>query len=100
MARRRGGLPADAPLRLFPRVSPLEQLRPHDSSEDRAAALPAGMLSGLVAALTGNSGAGGALGAGGLAGPGGAGGPAGQLAAQLAWPPAGSLMMPGYWRVG
>ena len=42
-ARRRGGLPADAPLRLFPRVSPLDQLRPHESSEDRAAQAAIGL---------------------------------------------------------
>src|ERR1700761_1308345 len=94
-ARRRGGLPADAPLRLFPRVSPLEQLRPHESSEDRAASMPTGLLSGLAAVLSG--------GTGGLAGHGGAWsawGPAGQLAAQLLSPPGGELIMPGYWRVG
>jgi protease-4 len=103
-ARRRGGLPADAPLRMFPRMSPLEQLRQHDSSEDRAAALPGGVLSGGVlaglAAVLSGSGAG--NGAGGLIGPGGSGawGAAGQLAAQLTGPPAGALMMPGYWRIG
>ncbi|MBV9792866.1 MAG: signal peptide peptidase SppA [Actinobacteria bacterium] len=98
-ARRRGGLPADAPLKLFPRVSPVEQLRSRDSSEDRAAALPGGLLSGLAALLTG-SGSGYGVGAAGLAGAGRAWGPAGQLAAQLLAPPAGELMMPGYWRVG
>ena len=92
-ARRRGGLPAGAPLRLFPRVGPLDQLRPHENSEDRAAALPAGPLSN--AALSG-----GALSNAALSGvaaalnglPGGLG--------QLAWPASGPLMMPGYWRVG
>jgi protease-4 len=98
-ARRRGGLPANAPLRLFPRVSPLDQLRPHENSEDRAASLPGGVLSGLAALLTGGAGAGSGAGLG--AGPaGGPWGPAGQLAAQLAWPGTGALMMPGYWRVG
>ena len=98
-ARRRGGLPADAPLRLFPRVSPLEQLRPHDSSEDRAASLPTGLLSGLAALLSGGA-AGTGAGAGGLAGYGGAWGPGGQLAGQLLSSPGRELMMPGYWRVG
>jgi protease-4 len=96
-ARRRGGLPADAPLRLFPRVGPLDQLRSHESSEDRAASLPTGLLSSLAAML------GGGTGTGGLAGHGGAWsawGPAGQLAAQLLSPPGGELIMPGYWRVG
>ena len=95
-ARRRGGLPADAPLRAFPRVGPLDQLRPHDSSEDRAAGLPTGPLSRLAAVLAGDS-AGGPLG---LGGPMGAWGPAGQLLAQLTSPQAGELMMPGFWRVG
>ena len=105
-ARRRGGLAADAPLRIFPRVNPIEQLRPHDSSEDRAASLPGGVLSGLAAVLTGGSGSGFGSGAGGFGVAGGAGsagsawGVAGQLAAQLTGPPADELMMPGYWRVG
>jgi protease IV len=86
-ARRRGGLPEDAPLRLFPRVSPLDQLRPHENSEDRAAALPAGPLSS-VALSPGLSGVAAAL--NGL--PGGLG--------QLMWPASGPLMMPGYWRIG
>jgi protease IV len=85
-ARRRAGLPADAPLRLFPRVSPLDQLRPRENSEDRAAALPGGPLSGLSGA--GWPGLAAAL--GGL--PGGLG--------QLVWPASGPLMMPGYWRIG
>jgi protease-4 len=99
-ARRRGGLAADAPLRIFPRVNPIEQLRPHDSSEDRAASLPGGVLSGLAAVLTGGSGSGFGSGAGGFGVAGGAWGVAEQLAAQLTGPPAGELMMPGYWRVG
>ena len=43
LARRKGGLPDTAPLRLFPRARPLDRLRPPESSEDRAAAR-AGML--------------------------------------------------------
>ena len=105
-ARRRGGLAADAPLRIFPRVNPLEQLRQHDSSEDRAASLPGGVLSGLATALSGGAGSGFGSGVGagssawGAGGTGSAWGVAGQLAAQLTGPPAGELMMPGYWRVG
>jgi len=38
LARRKGGLPDTAPLRLFPRAHPLDRLRPPESSEDRAAA--------------------------------------------------------------
>jgi protease-4 len=103
-ARRRGGLPADAPLRIFPRGNPLDQLRQHDSSEDRAASLPGGVLSGLAAVLSGGAGSGfgsgSGFGAGGFGGAGSAWGVAGQVAAQLTGPPAGELMMPGYWRVG
>ncbi len=37
-ARRRARLPADAPVRTYPHVSPLDRLRPAESSEDRTAA--------------------------------------------------------------
>ncbi|MFI6499268.1 signal peptide peptidase SppA [Nonomuraea typhae] len=39
LARKRAGLAADAPVRTYPRLNPLERLRGPDSSEDRAAAL-------------------------------------------------------------
>jgi protease IV len=51
LARRRGGLPDDAPLVPFPRVSPLERLRPPESSEDAAAASVGLDAWGPVAAL-------------------------------------------------
>ena len=51
-------------------------------------------VSGLAAMLSGGAGSGSVTGAG------SAWGAAGQLAAQLTGPPAGELMMPGYWRVG
>ena len=38
LARKKAGLAADAPLRPYPHVSPLERLRPPESSEDRTAA--------------------------------------------------------------
>jgi protease-4 len=38
LARDRAGLPADAPLRRWPQVSPLDRVSPPRSSEDRAAA--------------------------------------------------------------
>jgi protease-4 len=38
LARRRGDLPDDAPVVPFPHISPLERLRPPESSEDAAAA--------------------------------------------------------------
>ncbi len=37
-ARKKSGLPADAPVRTYPHVSPLDRLRPAESSEDRTAA--------------------------------------------------------------
>ncbi len=53
IARRRGGLPQDAAVRPYPRVSPLDRLRGPQSSEDRAAAA-ARLGSGLSgASLTG-----------------------------------------------
>ena len=38
LAREKAGLPADAPARVFPHTSPLDRLRPPESSEDRTAA--------------------------------------------------------------
>jgi protease-4 len=100
VARRRGGLPADAPLRLFPRVGPIEQLRPHESSEDRAAPASlrpgAGGLPGLAAGLVPGLAPGLVPGLG-LAAE--AWGPLGRLAAHFGLPPYGPLMMPGHWRI-
>jgi len=41
LARRKAGLPADAPVHMFPKLSPVDRLRPPDSSEDPAAAAAA-----------------------------------------------------------
>jgi protease-4 len=74
IARRRAGLPAGAPLRAYPRLSPLDQLRPPESSEARpaaAAALDFGFADGW--------------------------GPAWRLAARAGLPPYGPLMLPGTW---
>jgi len=71
IARRRAGLPPTAPLRVFPRVHPLDRLRPPVSSESRGAA---------AASLLGDT-----------------WGPAGQLAARLGLSPHGPLMLPGTW---
>src|SRR5215469_594271 len=74
IARRRAGLPADAPLRIWPRLTPLDQLRPPESSEARpaaAAALDFGFADGW--------------------------GPAWRLAAWAGLPPYGPLMLPGAW---
>ncbi|REE98911.1 signal peptide peptidase SppA [Thermomonospora umbrina] len=55
LARKKAGLPADAPVRGYPHVTPLERLRPAESSEDRTAAGARfdgwGSLSGVAASL-------------------------------------------------
>jgi protease-4 len=71
IARRRAGLPADAPLRVYPRLRPIDRLRPPSSSESRGAA-PAGLLADTW-------------------------GPAWQLAARAGLSPQGPLMLPGTW---
>ena len=73
IARRRAGLPSGAPLRAFPRQSPLDQLRPPESSESRPAA--AALDLGLA----------------------GAWGPAWRLAAEAGLSPYGPLTLPGRW---
>jgi protease-4 len=70
-ARRRAGLAAGAPLRVFPRVRPIDRLRPPGSSESRGAA-GASLLAD-------------------------AWGPAGHLAARLGLSPHGPLTLPGTW---
>jgi protease-4 len=74
IARTRAGLPASAPLRAFPRVSPLDQFRPPESSEAKPAAL---------ARLSFTEGW----------------GPAWQLAARAGLPPYGPLMLAGSWTI-
>jgi protease IV len=74
IARRRAGLPARAPLRTYPRLTPLDQLRPPDSSESRPAAATGfdlGAFSGW--------------------------GPARQFAARAGLSPHGPLTLPGHW---
>ena len=70
IARTRGGLRPDAPLRPYPRISPLDQLRPPESSEARPAA---------AARL--------------------AWGPAWQVAARAGLSPYGPLTLPGSWTI-
>jgi protease IV len=76
IARRRAGLPADAPVRIFPRTTPFDQLRPPESSEARPAATAA-----LLPDFTDGW------------------GPAGQIAARAGLPVYGPLMLPGIWRI-
>src|SRR5580700_3618232 len=78
IARRRAGLPADAPLRVYPRLTPLDQLRPPESSEARPAAAAA--LDFGFSAYSGW-------------------GPAWRLAARAGLPPYGPLMLPGSWNI-
>lgn len=81
IARKRGGLADDAPVRLFPRTSPLDQFRPPESSESRPAAGP--LTSGFAD----------------LAGFAAGWGPAWQLAARAGLPSYGPLMLPGSWKI-
>jgi len=70
-ARSKARLPADAPVRLYPRSHPLDRLRPPASSEERPAASMALFADGW--------------------------GPVSQLAATLGLPPQGPLLLPGHW---
>jgi protease IV len=72
IARTRAGLAATAPLRTYPRMSPLDQVRPPESSEARPAAA-ARFADGW--------------------------GPAALLAARAGLPPYGPLMLPGSWTI-
>jgi protease-4 len=74
IARRRAGLPADAPLRAYPRMTPFDQLRAPESSESRPAA--AATLDLRFAD---------------------AWGPAWRFAAQAGLSPYGPLILPGRW---
>lgn len=58
LARKKGGLAADAPLRPYPHLSPLDRLRPPESSEDRTAARAAIRVEmwGPLAELAGRAG--------------------------------------------
>jgi protease-4 len=86
IARKRAGLPVDAPVRIFPRLSPLDQLRPAESSEARPAAraqLGAGAPgAGALAALFADG-----------------WGPAWRFAAAAGLPPYGPLTLPGTWTI-
>ncbi|MER5645595.1 signal peptide peptidase SppA [Streptosporangium sp. NPDC002524] len=73
LARKKAGLSVDAPVRVYPKLSPLERLRPPESSEDRTAALAQVRLE--------------------------AWGPLAHLAGELGLPSYGPLMLPGSWKV-
>src|SRR5579859_412911 len=93
IARRRAGLPATAPLVGFPRIGPLDRIRPASNSEDRKASALASAPAGAgpfaaagsvaatqIAALFAES-----------------WGPVWQLAAKCGLPAAGPLVLPGGW---
>jgi protease-4 len=86
IARKRAGLPADAPVRIYPRLGPFDQLRPAESSEARPAAraqLGMGTVgAGAVATLFADG-----------------WGPAWRFAAAAGLPPYGPLTLPGVWRI-
>jgi protease IV len=94
VARRRAGLPADVPVRLYPRPNPMDRLRPQESSEDRAAAASVGAVPEALAA--GAAAAAWALGAGQLAE---SWGPVAQIAARIGLPAGGPLLLPGDWAI-
>jgi protease-4 len=71
IARAKAGLPESAPLRVYPRLGPLDRLRPAESSEDHAAA-----RAGLFAESWG---------------------PVWRVAARAGFPPFGPLLLPGPW---
>src|SRR3984957_14382001 len=81
IARKRAGLPADAPVRIYPRLGPFDQLRPAESSEARPAARAA-LGGGALAALFADG-----------------WGPAWRFAAAAGLPPYGPLTLPGAWRI-
>ncbi|MBG0832228.1 signal peptide peptidase SppA [Planomonospora sp. ID67723] len=73
LARKRAGLSTDAPVRTYPKLHPLERLRPPESSEDRAAALARVRVE--------------------------AWGPLAGLAGELGLPSYGPLILPGTWTI-
>jgi protease IV len=77
IARRRAGLPATAPLVHYPRIGPLDRIRPPSNSEDRRAAA---IAIAAPAALLAES-----------------WGPVAQFAARLGLPASGPLLLPGSW---
>ena len=79
LARGKAGLPPAAPLRIYPRVRPLDRLRGPASSDSRPAAR-AGLAAGLGAGLLAES-----------------WGPVWQLAARAGFTPHGPLVLPGSW---
>jgi protease IV len=82
IARRRAGLPPDAPVRSYPRPNPLDRLRPPRSSDDLPAAVARPGTGLLAAGMLAES-----------------WGPVAQLAGRLGLPAAGPLLLPGNWTI-
>jgi protease IV len=84
IARRRAGLPPTAPLVPFPRIAPIDRLRPPSNSEDRRSFALAGTsaqsASGAAATLLADT-----------------WGPVWQQATRFGLSPEGPLMLPGTW---
>jgi protease IV len=110
IARRRAGLPEDAPLVHYPRLGPLDRIRPAASSEDRRAAAIAPAASSLAGLPALAAAAVGLIGAGpaanstlAVAAAAGAGlfaeswGPVWEAATRCGLPAAGPLLLPGSW---
>jgi protease-4 len=102
IARRRAGLPATAPLLPYPRLGPIDRIRPAANSEDRRAAIGATLASPVTSLLAGGLGssagaAAGALAAGLLAEAAESWGPVWQAAISCGLPAAGPLLLPGSW---
>jgi len=100
IARSRASLPVTAPLVPFPRIGPLERIRPASNSEDRRAAAstqlaPLGGLAGTLISAT--SGLGDAATAAAVSLLAESWGPVWQAAASCGLPPAGPLLLPGTW---
>jgi protease IV len=77
VARRRAGLPAAAPLRIYPRSSPLDRLRPSSADSHAARLLGGSLLPAFAEAW----------------------GPVWQLAAQVGLSAEGPLLLPGPWSI-
>src|SRR6266699_5909841 len=104
IARRRAGLPATAPVVPFPRLGPLDRIRPASNSEDRraaASALGSLTLGGPAAAASPAAAVGSAAAAAAATQLAGlfaeSWGPAWQLAARCGLPAQGPLLLPGSW---
>ena len=91
IARQRAGLPVTAPLVPFPRLGPLDRIRPASSSEDRraAASVESAPLGGLAGTLLAATPAGAILAE--------SWGPVWQAAVSCGLPPGGPLLLPGTW---